>query len=117
MLSMMLMILGCSAHATKEVVEQANQAALSTLNVDDKIIGDNGAQYFDKILSGGGLYVLLVSLNSELPEIAQTLEYIALFQEAHTTNNLLSDILVELKKNNQLLSQRRQDTRGGGMNE
>lgn len=112
MLSMMLMTLVCGAHATKELVKQANQAALSTLNVGDKIMGVNEANYFNEILRDGGLYAFLQILNAAAPDVSRTIEYVALYKEVKTTNTVLSEILVELKRNNELLSQHRPNTQG-----
>ncbi len=63
-------------------------------------------EYFKHILSNGGLYALLFALNTELPEISKSVEYVALYKKLDLTNQVLSQILEELKKNNQLLSQK-----------
>lgn len=76
----------------------------STLMLSD-IIGQQGIDLFQRILSEGNLYTLLLALNQKTPEIAQQAKYIALLNEIHLANQTLSSLLVELKNNNRMLKQ------------
>lgn len=67
---------------------------------------EQAIEYFKQILSDGGLFAFLFALNTEVPKISQSVEYVALYKKLDATNQVLSQILVELKKNNQLLSQK-----------
>lgn len=79
-----------------------NQVLTAYASADE----EQDTEYFKHILSGGGLYALLFALNTELPEISQSVEYVALYKKLDVTNQVLSQILAELKKNNQLLKQK-----------
>lgn len=94
------------AHTSLAVNEQSCSSTQgSNLLADNKMMGKKGVDSFNQILKGGGLYALLLSMNTELPDIAKSVEFVMLFNEINSTNQILSRLLIELQKNNQLLSQ------------
>jgi len=94
------------AHTSLATNEQSCSSTQgSNLLADNKMMGKKGVDSFNQILKGGGLYALLLSMNTELPDIAKSVEFVMLFNEINSTNQILSRLLIELQKNNQLLSQ------------
>lgn len=85
----------------------------SSLVVDNELIGQKGVYFFGNILKNSRLYGFLLSLESNVPELAGQLKYLALLNEAHLANQTLTQLLVELKKNNQLLEHH--NHKGGAM--
>lgn len=103
MLSTVLMVMNGAAFAeTESTLEKNRKTHLFSLT-DNKMTAQREVDTFNKILKGGGLYALLLSMNTELPDIAKTAEFVMLFNEINSTNQILSRLLMEMQKNNQLL--------------
>ncbi|HAT3818839.1 TPA: hypothetical protein NGG10_002751 [Legionella pneumophila] len=103
MLSTVLMVMNGAAFAeTESTLENNRETHLFSLT-DNKMTAQRGVDTFNKILKCGGLYALLLSMNTELPDIAKTAEFVMLFNEINSTNQILSRLLMEMQKNNQLL--------------
>jgi DNA gyrase inhibitor GyrI len=105
MLSMSLMIVSGVIYAEPATLLENNFKLNQMLTVDVPMNDEQDVEYFKHILSSGGLYALLLALNTEVPDVAKSVEYVALFKKLDSANNILTQILVELKKNNHLLSQ------------
>lgn len=105
MVSMMLMAMNGAIDAKTQSMPESNWNAHNFFVADDRINDPKDVDYFKKILTGGGLYALLLAMNTEVPDVAKSVEYVALFKKLNSANRILSQILIELKKNNQLLSQ------------
>jgi hypothetical protein len=71
--------------------------------IDDDLLGQKGVEFFNALAKQSQLYSFLLSLDSGVPAIARQLKYVALLNEAHLTNQLLSHMLSTLNHNNQLL--------------
>ena len=96
MLSTVLIVMNGAAFAeTESTLENNRKTHLFSLTYNKMTC--------NKILKGGGLYALLLSMNTELPDIAKTAEFVMLFNEINSTNQILSRLLMEMQKNNQLL--------------
>ncbi|MDP3268079.1 MAG: hypothetical protein Q8M40_03435 [Legionella sp.] len=103
-LSITLMLMSGVIYAERGTfIEKINSNHL--LTADTPHNDEKDVAYFKHILSNERLYALLLSLENEVPEAAKSVEFVALFQKLDTTNRLLTHLLVELRKNNQLLSQ------------
>lgn len=74
-----------------------------SLFVDNGIMGQQGIELFRFIGEKSGLYAFLLALDNGVPAVSRQLEYVALFNEVHSANHNLSQILLALQKNNQLL--------------
>lgn len=104
-LSMILIVVSGVIHAEPTTLPEnnfkinQNPTAVSTEN------DEQDADYFKHIFSGGALFTLLLSMDKEVPDVAKSVEYVALFKKLNSANHLLTQILNELKKNNRLLSQ------------
>ena len=105
MLSMTLMVVSGVIYAEPATLLENNLKLNQMLTVDVPMNDEQDVEYFKHILSSGGLYALLLALNTEVPDVAKSVEYVALFKKLDSANNILTQILVELKKNNHLLSQ------------
>ncbi len=70
---------------------------------DDHILGHKGVEYFKLLSKQSQLYAYLFALSEVVPEMARQVEFVALFNEAHQTNQNLSHLLIALSTNNQLL--------------
>ena len=81
---------------------------------NNEMLGQKGVDFLGSIAKTSRLYVYLMSLSSNVPEISRQLEFVALFNEAHATTQELSQIKLELQKMNQLLAY--QYKRGQAMN-
>ena len=103
-LSITLMLMSGVIYAERGTfIEKINSNHL--LTADRPHNDEKDVAYLKHILSNERLYALLLSLENEVPEAAKSVEFVALFQKLDTTNRLLTHLLVELRKNNQLLSQ------------
>ena len=105
MVSMMLMAMNGAIDAKTQPMPESNWNAHNFSVADDQTNDQKDVDYFKKILTGGRLYALLLAMNTEVPDVAKSVEYVALFKKLNSANRILSQILIELKKNNQLLSQ------------
>lgn len=76
----------------------------SHLILDRVALGEPGARFFHEIMTQSKLYELLVMLDSSTPDITRTVEYLALFNEAHQINQQLAALLIEAKRTNRLLA-------------
>lgn len=75
----------------------------SNLIADHEMMGQKGVDLFGSILKKSEMYAFLLALDSNVPQIAKQLEYVALLNEAHLANQTLSQMVEALQKNNQLL--------------
>lgn len=105
-LSMAFLIGNGVTYAEPEVGIEHNVKLNQILTAYTSTNEEQDIEYFKHILSDGGLFAFLFALNTEVPKISQSVEYVALYKKLDTTNQVLSQILVELKKNNQLLAKR-----------
>ncbi|HAU1584099.1 TPA: hypothetical protein JBI90_14295 [Legionella pneumophila] len=103
MLSTVLIVMNGAAFAETESTLENNRKTHLFFLTYNKMTAQRGVDTFNKILKGGGLYALLLSMNTELPDIAKTAEFVMLFNEINSTNQILSRLLMEMQKNNQLL--------------
>ncbi|HAT1722242.1 TPA: hypothetical protein I8Y83_002797 [Legionella pneumophila] len=106
MLSMTLLVGNGMAYAEPETGLENNVKLNQVLTANIPMNEEQDVEYFKHIFTNGGLYEFLLALNTEVPELSKTAEYVALYKKLDLTNQVLSQILAELKKNNQLLSQR-----------
>lgn len=109
MVSITLMVMSGVIDAEPQSMTESNWNAYNSFLTDNQMNDQKDVDYFKKILTGGGLYALLLAMNTEVPDVAKSLEYVAMFKKLNATNRILSQILIELKKNNQLLSQNRRN--------
>ena len=77
---------------------------VSTLVADHDLLGEEGVVFFQEILKSSHLYALLLALDSELPDVTRAIEYVGLFNEIHLMNQQLGALIIEMQKNNQLLT-------------
>ena len=105
MLSMTLIVVSGVIHAESQTLPENNVKLNQILTVDAPKNDEQDVEYFQHVLTSGGLYALMLALNTEVPDVAKTVEYVALFKKLDLANHLLTQILVALKKNNHLLSQ------------
>ncbi|KTD66218.1 hypothetical protein Lsan_0650 [Legionella santicrucis] len=105
----LLIAMNGAVDAQTQSMPESNGKAHHFFVADHQMNGQNDVDYFKKILTGGGLYALLLAMNTEVPDVAKSLEYVAIFKKLNVTNRILSQILIELKKNNQLLSLNRRN--------
>ncbi|HAT9719102.1 TPA: hypothetical protein JBD64_15005 [Legionella pneumophila subsp. pneumophila] len=105
MLSMTFMVVSGIIYAEPTTLPENNVKLNQILAVDAAMNKEHDVEYFKHVLTGGGLYALVLALNTEVPDVAKAVEYVALFKKLDSANHLLTQILVELKKNNHLLSQ------------
>jgi hypothetical protein len=105
MLSITLMVVSGVIYAESATLIENNLKLNQMLTADAPLNDEKDVEYFKQILSNGGLYALLLALNTEVPDVAKSVEYVALFKKLDSANNILTQILAELKKNNHLLSQ------------
>ena len=106
------LVLGLSAFGASAATTDAACAARTetphisapSLKFDNEALGDEGVKFFSEALKSSPLYTLLLSLESSVPDITKTVEYIGLFNEAHHLNEQFADLLIEVKKSNQLLT-------------
>lgn len=103
------MAMNGAVDAKTQSMPESNEKAHHFFVADNQMNEQKDVDYFKKILTGGGLYALLLAMNTEVPDVAKSLEYVAMFKKLNATNHILSQILIELKKNNQLLSQNRRN--------
>ncbi|WP_412755101.1 hypothetical protein [Legionella pneumophila] len=103
MLSITLIVVSGVIHAESETLPENNVKLNQILDAPKN--DEQDVEYFKHVLTGGGLYALVLALNNEVPDVAKSVEYVALFKKLDSANHLLTQILVELKKNNHLLSQ------------
>ena len=99
--------LGASAATTDAACAARSEAPrinASSLRIDSEALGDEGVKFFSEALKSSPLYGLSLSLESSRPDITKTIEYIGLFKEAHHLNEQLADLMIEVKKGNQLLA-------------
>ncbi|NYP24005.1 hypothetical protein G4A51_27910, partial [Escherichia coli] len=100
MLSMTLIVVSGVIHAEPTTLPEnnfkinQNRTAVSTENDEQDV------EYFKHILSSGALYTLVLAMDKVVPDIAKAVEYVALFKKLDSANHRLTQILVELKKNN-----------------
>jgi hypothetical protein len=107
MVSITLMVMSGVIDAEPQSMTESNWNAYNSFLTDNQMNDQKDVDYFKKILTGGGLFALLLAMNTEVPDVAKSVEYVALFKKLNSANHILSRILIELKKNNQLLSQNR----------
>ena len=105
MLSMTLMVVSGVIYAKPATLPENNVKLNQILTVDAPMNEEQDVEYFQPVLTSGGLYAFVLALNTEVPDVAKSVEYVALFKKLDSANHLLTQILVELKKNNHLLSQ------------
>ncbi|HAT1846976.1 TPA: hypothetical protein I8Z30_002759 [Legionella pneumophila] len=105
MLSMTLIVVTGVIHAEPTTLPENNFKINQNLTAVSTENDEQDVEYFKHILSGGALFTLLLSMDKEVPDVAKSVEYVALFKKLDLANHLLTQILVELKKNNHLLSQ------------
>lgn len=106
------LVLWLGAHAASATTTDAACAArietprinASSLRFDNEALGDEGVKFFSEALKSSPLYALLLSLESSVPDITKTVEYLGLFNETHHLNEQFADLLIEVKKSNQLLT-------------
>jgi hypothetical protein len=67
------------------------------------ILGKKGVDLFKRLMTSSDLYPLLLALDREVPEVSEEARYVALLNEVHLANQTLSELLVELRKNNHML--------------
>ena len=101
--SIMLINGAICAHAGEN--SKTNLSLNNSLLTDNKTISQKGINYFKEVLKKDELYSFLRTMNTEVHDVAKTVEYVALFHELNLNNHILSQILKELKKNNKLLTQ------------
>lgn len=105
MLSMTLIIVSGVIHAEPTTLPENNFKINQNLTAVSTENDEQDVEYFKHILSGGALFTLLLSMDKEVPDVAKSVEYVALFKKLDLANHLLTQILDELKKSNHLLSQ------------
>lgn len=76
----------------------------SSIIVDKVALGEPGVTFFNEIMTRSKLYTLLMTIDASTPDITKTIEYLALFNEAHQINQQLSALLIEAKRTNRLLA-------------
>lgn len=106
MLSMTFLVGSGVTYAEPETGIENNVKLNQVLTANVPMNEEQDVEYFKHLFINGGLYEFLLALNTEVPELSKTAEYVALYKKLDLTNQMLSQILVELKKNNQLLSQK-----------
>lgn len=74
------------------------------ITVDKAALGQSGVMVFNEIMTRSKLYTLLMTLDASTPDITRTVEYLALFNEAHQINQQLAALLIETKRTNRLLA-------------
>lgn len=60
--------------------------------------------YFNKIMTQGNSYSLIMALESEVPESSKALKFVALFREIQKVNSNLNQLINESRKLNELIS-------------
>lgn len=105
MLSITLMAMNGIIYADAGSKAQNHSRVNHVFLTDNIMIGQKGVDYFRSVLKGSQLYTFLISLDSGVPQIARQVEYVALLNEVHRANQTLAQLLVEVQKNNHLLSQ------------
>jgi hypothetical protein len=105
MLSITLMAMNGIIYAGAGSEAQNHSQVNHVFLTDNIMIGQKGVDYFRSVLKGSQLYTFLISLDSGVPQIARQVEYVALLNEVHRANQTLTQLLVEVQKNNHLLSQ------------
>ena len=105
MLSITLMAMNGIIYADAGSKTQNHSQVNHVFLTDNIMIGQKGVDYFRSVLKGSQLYTFLISLDSGVPQIARQVEYVALLNEVHRANQTLAQLLVEVQKNNHLLSQ------------
>ena len=78
----------------------------------EQILGETDVDTFKKLLSQNALYALLTALDASNPVSTRNLKYVATFNEMHTQNQTLKQLLTEMEVRNQLLMEHR--THKGG---
>ncbi len=63
---------------------------------------DKGVDYFKTIMKTSPLYSMLLTLETELPQITKTLEFIGMFNEVHELNQQLAFLVKQMQQNNAL---------------
>lgn len=63
---------------------------------------DKGVDYFKIIMKTNPLYPMLLALETELPQITKTLEFIGMFNEVHELNQQLAFLTKQMQENNAL---------------
>ena len=114
MLSITLMTMNGIIYADAGPKAQNHSQGNHVFLTDNIMIGQKGVDYFRSVLKGSQLYTFLISLDSGVPQMARQVEYVALLNEVHRVNQTLAQLLVEVQKNNQLLSQNKFN-KGGAM--
>lgn len=74
----------------------------STLVSHEDMTGQKEIQVFDFVSKNSEVYTLLAGLKASVPDLTQTLEYVVLLNEVHLVSQQMSQILIELQKNNKL---------------
>lgn len=105
--SITLMAISGVIYAETQSMPESNWNAYNSFLTDTQMNDQKDVDYLKKILTSGGLYALLLAMNTEVPDVAKSVEYVALFKKLNSANRTLSRILIELQKNNLLLSQNR----------
>lgn len=72
--------------------------------VDKVALGESGATFFNEIMTHSKLFAHLMALDASTPDVTRSVEYVALFNEAHQINQQLAALLIETKRNNRLLA-------------
>ncbi|HHF0526702.1 TPA: hypothetical protein ACTUT5_003036 [Legionella anisa] len=84
-----------------QIVEEMNQS--SYLLFKDNGSGQKEVELFKNILMTDKLFQLLIALYMSVPEVTEQLKYTALFYEVQKVNQNLSQLMIAVKENNQLV--------------
>lgn len=118
--ALILLLLALGAHSSSAVglpelnpVVVAQQGAQSPALVagDEGILGSEGVSLMEAVSKQSSIYTLLVMQDQAVPLLTRNLKYAVLLNEVHETHQTLEKLLVEMKKNNQLL-ERQWSTQG-----
>ncbi|MDP1615082.1 MAG: hypothetical protein Q8L68_04725 [Methylococcales bacterium] len=105
-MALILIVSSCTGEAQlpKAFSEQLYESKkdIKPLIISD-ILGQKGVDLFKRLVTSGDLFALLLALDREVPDVSEEARYVALLNEVHLANQTLSELLVELRKNNRML--------------
>ena len=81
-----------SASFALPIVSSANQVTHDNVTRNVTLQNTHDAETFKDIMQENGFYSLLLSMHSEVPDVAHAAEYVMLLNELHLMNQKLSII-------------------------
>ena len=117
--ALMILLLALGAHNSSAVglpelhpvVAAQDAQSPVVLSGNKGMLGSEGVAQMDTVMKQSSFYTLLVMEDQSVPTLARNAKYAVLLNEVHETHQTLEKLLVEVKKNNQLL-ERQWSTQG-----